>query len=610
MQKIKNIAIIAHVDHGKTTLVDQLLRKSGTFRDNQHVDERVMDSNDLEKERGITILAKTTSITYNDYRINIMDTPGHSDFGGEVERILGMVDGVLLVVDAFEGVMPQTRFVLQKSLQKGLHPIVVVNKIDRPNARPEEVLDEVLDLLIDLGADEEQLEFPVVYASALQGTSGMDYQNLSNDMEAVFTSIIEHVEDSKGDPEAPFVCQVSLLDYNDYLGRIGIGRIFEGTVRMGDTVQALTKDGVRKQFKIQKLISFHGITKVDVDQASAGEIVGIAGYPEVTVGDTVADVSVTQALPEIVIDEPTLKMNFLVNTSPFAGQEGKYLTSRNIEERLFQELRTDVSLRVEKTNSPDKWIVSGRGELHLSILLETMRREGYELQVTKPEVIIRLIDGKPYEPVEEVLVTVPKDYEGKVIETMGNRRAEIQSMHVNEAGESSILFHAYSRGLIGYTSEFITITKGYGIMNKSFLEYRPKLSGELGGRRNGVLVSMEGGTARAYGIQKLEDRGEIFIEPGTDVYEGMIVGENARVQDLPVNIVKTKQLTNVRSANKDSTVVLKRPIIFTLEQALEYINEDELVEITPENIRMRKAILDANQRNKERKRKNYETEEL
>jgi len=605
MKKIKNIAIIAHVDHGKTTLVDQLLHQSGTFRDNQQVAERVMDSNALERERGITILAKNTAIEYNDYHINILDTPGHADFGGEVERIMKMVDGVLLVVDAFEGCMPQTRFVLKKALEENLVPVVVVNKIDRPTARPAEVVDEVLDLFIELGANDEQIDFPIVYASALNGVSGLDADALTDSMDPLFKTIIDYIPSPKNDATAPLQMQVSLLDYNDYVGRIGIGRVVKGTIKNGQQVSLMRADGTVVQFRITKLYGFLGLNRIEIDEAVAGDIVAVVGMSDINVGETITAIGAEEALPLLHIDEPTLQMTFLVNNSPFAGREGKFVTSRQIQERLFLETETDVSLRVNKTESPDRWVVSGRGELHLAILIENLRRSGYELQVSKPEVIMREVDGVLSEPVEYVQVDVPEEYSGAVIESLGNRKALLQQMATNKDGQVRLVFHAYSRGLIGYTTDFVTLTKGYGILSHSFLEYQPVLKEEIVTRHNGSLVSMENGKATPYGLFQLEDRGVMFIVPGTEVYEGMIVGENARADDLAVNVVRTKNLTNVRSATKDQSVALKKPRILSLEQSLEYLADDEYCEVTPKSIRLRKQILQKNEREKAQKKKKY-----
>ncbi|ARK31153.1 translational GTPase TypA [Halalkalibacter krulwichiae] len=600
---IRNIAIIAHVDHGKTTLVDQLLKQSGTFRENEQVEERAMDSNAIEKERGITILAKNTAINYNDKRINIMDTPGHADFGGEVERIMKMVDGVLLVVDAYEGCMPQTRFVLKKALEQNLTPIVVVNKIDRDFARPAEVVDEVIDLFIDLGANEDQLEFPVVYASAINGTASMDAEKQDENMVSLFETIIETIPAPVDNSEEPLQFQVTMLDYNDYVGRIGIGRVFRGTMKVGQQVALMKLDGSVKQFRVTKMFGFLGLKRTEIQEAKAGDLIAVSGMEEINVGETVCPIENQEALPILRIDEPTLQMTFLVNNSPFAGREGKFVTSRKIEERLKSELETDVSLRVEDTDSPDVWIVSGRGELHLSILIENMRREGYELQVSKPEVIIRDIDGVRSEPMERVQIDVPEEYTGAVMESIGERKGEMLNMTNNGSGQVRLEFLVPARGLIGYTTEFLSQTRGYGIINHSFDSYAPMAQGQVGGRRQGVLVSMETGKSSQYGIMQVEDRGTIFVEPGTEIYEGMIVGEHTRDNDLSVNITKMKQQTNVRSATKDTTVTMKKPRIMTLEEALEYLNDDEYCELTPESIRLRKKILNKSEREREEKRR-------
>ncbi|AQX55341.1 translational GTPase TypA [Priestia flexa] len=602
---LRNIAIIAHVDHGKTTLVDKLLHQSGTFRTNEHVEERAMDSNDLERERGITILAKNTAINYKDTRINIMDTPGHADFGGEVERIMKMVDGVLLVVDAYEGCMPQTRFVLKKALEQKLTPIVVVNKIDRDFARPTEVVDEVIDLFIELGATEEQIEFPVVYASAINGTASVDPEKQDDNMEALFDSIIEHIPAPLDNSEEPLQFQVAMLDYNDYVGRIGVGRVFRGTMKVGQQVALMKLDGSVKQFRVTKMFGFLGLKRVEIEEAKAGDLIAVSGMEDINVGETVCPSEHQEALPVLRIDEPTLQMTFLVNNSPFAGREGKFVTSRKIEERLMSELETDVSLRVENTDSPDVWVVSGRGELHLSILIENMRREGYEIQVSKPEVIVREIDGVRCEPVERVQIDVPEEHTGSIMESMGARKGEMVDMINNGNGQVRLIFMVPARGLIGYTTEFLSLTRGFGIINHSFDSYQPMQAGQVGGRRQGVLVSMETGKSSTYGIQGVEDRGTIFLEPGTEVYEGMIVGEHTRENDLVVNICKMKQMTNMRSANKDQTTGMKKPRIMSLEQSLEYLNDDEYCEITPESIRLRKKILDKNEREKIAKKKKY-----
>ena len=595
---IRNIAIIAHVDHGKTTLVDQLLRKSGTFRENEEVETRVMDSNDIEKERGITILAKTTAIHYNGYKINILDTPGHADFGGEVERIMNMVDGVLLVVDAYEGTMPQTRFVLKKALEAGVKPIVVINKVDKPTARVEKVVDEVLDLFIELGADDDQLEFKTAYVSALNGTASLD-PDVSTQQESyddVFNLIIDEIPEPKVNPEGILQFQPALLDYNDFVGRIGIGKISSGNIKVNEMVSCVRLDGSIKQFRIQKLFGFDGLKRIEINNASAGDIVAIAGMPDISVGETVCNVGKEEALPILRIDEPTLKMTFMTNNSPFAGKEGKFVTASKIADRLFRETQKDVSLKVEQSGN-ESWTVSGRGELHLSILIENMRREGFELQVSKPEVIMKEIDGVKCEPYEDLQVEVPEASVGTVIEALGNRGAKMENM-TNENELVRLNYTIPSRGLIGFMTDFMTMTKGYGIINHTFKEYAPVENVNIGERKLGVLVSMENGKSTAYSIGNLEDRGIMFIEPGCDVYEGMIVGECNRENDLAVNVVKGKQLTNTRAAGSDHTVVLKRPRPITLEYALEYINMDELVEVTPENIRLRKEILNTELRKK------------
>ncbi|CAM3756523.1 translational GTPase TypA [Mesobacillus thioparans] len=604
-EDIRNIAIIAHVDHGKTTLVDQLLKQSGTFRTNEHVEERAMDSNDLERERGITILAKNTAISYKDTRINILDTPGHADFGGEVERIMKMVDGVLLVVDAYEGCMPQTRFVLKKALEQHLTPIVVVNKIDRDFARPAEVVDEVIDLFIELGADEDQLEFPVVYASAINGTASMDPEKQDENMQSLYESIIDHIPAPVDNREEPLQFQVALLDYNDYVGRIGIGRVFRGTMKVGQQVALMKLDGSVKQFRVTKIFGFFGLKRQEIQEANAGDLIAVSGMEDINVGETVCPFDNQDPLPVLRIDEPTLQMTFLVNNSPFAGREGKYLTARKIEERLRAQLQTDVSLRVDNTDSPDEWIVSGRGELHLSILIENMRREGYELQVSKPEVIVRVIDGVRSEPVERVQIDVPEEHTGSIMESIGARKGEMLDMINNGSGQVRLIFNVPARGLIGYTTEFLTLTRGYGIINHTFDSYQPMLQGQVGGRRQGVLVSMESGKSSTYGIMQVEDRGTIFVEPGTEIYEGMIVGEHTRENDITVNITKVKAATNIRSANKDQTSVIKKPRIMTLEESLEYLNDDEYCEVTPESIRLRKKILDKNERERQAKKKKF-----
>ena len=597
MKKIKNVAIIAHVDHGKTTLVDKLLQSSGTFRENEEVEERVMDSNDIEKERGITILAKTTAIDYDGFRINILDTPGHADFGGEVERIMNMVDGVLLVVDAYEGTMPQTRFVLKKALDAGVTPIVVVNKIDKPTARPKEVVDEVIDLFIELGADIDQLDFPVVYASAINGTSSLhpELETQENSMKHILDMIVSYIPSPQIE-EGSLQFQPALLDYHDYVGRIGVGIVKRGNIKVNQMVSCCRIDGSIKQFRIQKMFGYLGLKRIEIEEASAGDIIAIAGLPDISVGETVCEVGSEETLPVLRIDEPTLQMTFGTNTSPFAGKEGKFLTARKIEERLFKETERDVSLKVEK-NDNESWIVSGRGELHLSILIENMRREGYELQVSKPQVIVKEIDGVKCEPYEELQIDIPEEYVGSVIEALGNREGSMENMS-NHENQVRLLYTIPSRGLIGFTTEFMTLTKGYGMMNHTYKEYRKMASTSVGKRKNGVLVSMENGKSTAYALGGLEDRGIMFIEPGVDVYEGMIVGENNHDNDLAVNVVKGKNLTNTRSSSKDHTVVLKRPRIFSLESALDFIDDDEFVEVTPAAFRLRKKILNTAERKK------------
>lgn len=596
MKKVKNIAIIAHVDHGKTTIVDQLLTTSGLFRDNQEVQVRMMDSNDLEKERGITILAKNTAVDYKDYVINILDTPGHADFGGEVERILKMVDGVLLVVDAYEGCMPQTRFVLKKAMEQGLKPIVVVNKVDKPQARCDDVIDEVMELLIELDADIEQLDFPVVYTSAINGQSGYSPTELVNDMTPLFDSIIENILDAPQDIDAPLQMQISLLDYNDYVGRIGIGRINTGKVKVGQTVSLSRNDGSVENFKVIKLFGFSGLNRVEIDEAYAGDIVAIVGKDDINVSETVCDVDHVNPCEALSVEEPTLQMEFMVNDSPFAGKEGKFVTARKLEERLHLQTQTDVALRVEDTEDPAKFLVSGRGELHLSILIENLRREGYELQVGKPKVIFKEIDGVMCEPTEFVSIDVPDEYVGSVIEALGHRKAEMQEMKPTNNGTTKLEYIAYARALIGFSQEFITMTKGYGIYSHIFLEYKPKMELDVKTRFNGVLISMDQGKTTAYSMFKLEDRGIMIVEPGVDVYEGMIVGIHNKNNDLVVNVTKQKEQTNVRSATKDNTITLKKAKQMSLEQYIEMLADDELLECTPENIRLRKRYLNKTER--------------
>ncbi|MCD8860945.1 translational GTPase TypA [Mammaliicoccus sciuri] len=608
-ENVRNIAIIAHVDHGKTTLVDELLKQSGIFRENEHIAERAMDSNDLEKERGITILAKNTAIDYKDHRINILDTPGHADFGGEVERIMKMVDGVVLVVDAYEGTMPQTRFVLKKALEQNLKPVVVVNKIDKPSARPEQVVDEVLDLFIELDANDEQLEFPVVYASALSGTASLESDKQDENMQCLYETILEYVPAPIDNRDEPLQFQVALLDYNDYVGRIGVGRVFRGTIKVGQQVSLVKIDGTVKNFRVTKIFGFFGLNRIEIDEAYAGDLIAISGMEDINVGETITPQDHVEALPILRIDEPTLEMTFSVNNSPFAGKEGTYVTARKIEERLETQLETDVSLRVTPTDSPDAWVVAGRGELHLSILIENMRREGYELQVSKPQVIIKEIDGVKSEPYERVQIDVPDEYTGAIIESLGSRKGEMVDMQSNENGQTKLIFIVPARGLIGYTTEFMSMTRGYGIINHTFDSYRPRIKGRIGGRRNGVLVSIDKGVASTYAILNLEDRGVNFMEPGTEVYEGMIVGENTRENDLTVNITKVKAANNIRSATKEQTTTMKKPRILTLEEALEYLNDDELVEVTPESIRLRKKLLDKAERERAQKRQKMAEQE-
>ena len=605
-EDIRNVAIIAHVDHGKTTLVNQLLEQSDTLDERTKIDERAMDSNDIEKERGITILAKNTAVNYKGHHINIMDTPGHADFGGEVERIMTMVDGVVLVVDAYEGTMPQTRFVLKKAFEANLTPIVVVNKIDKPSARPSEVVDEVLDLFIELGADDEMLDFPVVYASALSGTSSLsdDPADQSETMDPIFDTILNEIPAPVDNSEEGLQFQVSLLDYNDYVGRIGIGRVFRGTIRVGDQVTLMKLDGTEKNFRVTKLFGFLGLDRVEINEAKAGELIAVSGMEDIFVGETVVDSTIKEALEPLRIDEPTLQMTFLTNDSPFAGQEGKHVTSRKLEERLRYELHTDVSLRVDNTESPDAWVVSGRGELHLSILIENMRREGYELQVSRPEVIIREIDGVKSEPFELVQIDTPEEYQGSIIDALNQRRGTMVDMISTGLGTTRLTYHVPARGMIGFTTYFMSLTHGYGILNHTFDHYAPYINEAIGGRRNGALVSTDTGKATTYGIMQVEDRGTIFVNPGTAVYGGMIVGESTREKDIVVNIIRSKNLTNVRSSNKDQTASIKTPKLMTLEESLEFMGDDEYCEVTPESIRLRKSILNESERAKAAKKKN------
>lgn len=603
MKNIRNIAIIAHVDHGKTTLVDSMLKQSGVFRNNEVVSERVMDSNDLEKERGITILAKNTAVTYKDIKINIVDTPGHADFGGEVERALSMVDGVLLIVDAFEGPMPQTKFVLRKALEANLKPLVVVNKSDRPDARPHEVIDEVFELCLELGANEQQLDFQVIYASAKEGWARKEIEDADDNMESLFEAIVNNVPSPDCESEGPFQMLVANLEYDSYLGKYAIGRINRGQVKQGDNIAVIRHNGSVDRGKIAKLFVYSGLKKLEVQNATAGDIVAIAGLEEVNIGETLADINRPEQLPVIEVDEPTLSMTFMVNNSPFAGQEGEFVTSRKLRERLFRELDSNVSLRVEETDSADAFKVSGRGELHLSILIETMRREGYELQVSKPEVIYKNIDGQVMEPVEHLVLDVPDENIGSVIENLGRRKGEMLNMTPSGNSSTKIEFDIPARGLIGFRSEFLTETRGRGIMSHTFKGYQP-YKGEIRHRYNGALIAWETGEATTYGMLQVEDRGTMFIIPGTKVYEGMIVGVNNREKDLEVNVCKRKQLTNMRASGSDETVKLKEPRLLSLEESIEFINDDELVEVTPLSIRMRKKVLGKDDRVKYNKQIN------
>jgi GTP-binding protein len=611
---IRNIAIIAHVDHGKTTLVDHMLRQTGTFRANQELVSRVMDSNDLERERGITILAKNTAVFYRSaqhpdgIKINIVDTPGHTDFAGEVERTLKMVDGVLLLVDAAEGPLPGTKFVLKKSLELNLQPIVVINKIDRKDARPHEVLDEVFELFLSLGANDQQLDFPTLYSIAKQGIARREIEDESTTLEPLFEAIVATVPPPAGDPSAPFQMLVTTIDYNDYLGRLGIGRISRGTIRLGSPMKVIHRDGSLEDARVTKIYTFEGLKRIEVPEASVGDIIALAGMEDVDIGETIADATDPTPLPFVSIEEPTLSMNFLVNNSPFAGQEGKYVTTRHLSERLARELRSNVSLRVELTDQPDAFRVSGRGELHLGILIETMRREGYEFQVSRPEVLYKRIDDVLSEPMEQVIIDVPDEFVGVVIENLGQRRGEMNHM-VQVQGHTRLEFIVPARGLIGFRSEFMTQTKGTGILHHNFYGYEP-VKGEISTRTRGALVALEDGVAVAYAMWKLQERSVFFIEPGTRVYAGMIVGENSREQDLVVNVCKTKHLTNMRASGADEAIRLETPRIMTLEQAIEWIGNDEYVEVTPKSIRLRKKYLDHTERNRMSKKKPEPTELL
>ncbi len=601
-QDIRNVAIIAHVDHGKTTLVDELLKQSGIFRQNEQVAERVMDSNDLERERGITILSKNTAVHYKGVKINIVDTPGHADFGGEVERILMMVDGVLLLVDAFEGCMPQTRFVLKKALGLKKKVIVVVNKIDRPGARPAEVIDEVLDLFIELGAQEDQLDFPVVYASAKDGYSSLDPTVREGDMRPLFDSILEHIDPPKGDMNGPLQILFSSLDYDDYIGRIGVGRVERGRIKRNEQVVLCKTDGERENVKVSKLYQFEGLKRVEVEEASLGDLVCVSGIADLNIGETACDPEHLEPLPFVKIDEPTISMNFIVNNSPFAGQEGKFVTSRNLRDRLFKEVETNVSMRVEETDSTDTFKVSGRGELHLSILIETMRRQGYEFQVSRPKVIMKKENGVLLEPMELLIVEVPEQYVGSVMEKLGSRKGELENMGVRDGGMTHLEFKIPARGLIGYRSEFMTDTNGNGILNQLFAGYEP-YKGDIQTRDRGSIVVHETGETTGYGLFNTQDRGRLFVGPGVPVYEGMIVGECAKSEDVVCNVCKQKHLTNTRASGSDDALRLVPPTVLSLEQCMEFIKDDELLEVTPTSLRLRKVILSKEQRMKQQFRK-------
>ncbi len=587
---LRNIAIIAHVDHGKTTLVDAMFKNSGIFRDNEQVADRVMDSNDLERERGITILSKNTSVMHNGVKINIVDTPGHADFGGEVERVLGMVEGVLLVVDAFEGAMPQTRFVLKKALELNLKPIVVINKIDRPQARCEEVIDEVLDLFIDLGANDDQADFPVVYASAKQGICGLEQDELKSDLTPLFDVILEHVPAPCGKKDEPLQIRIANIDYDEYIGKIAVGKVARGTAHYGETIALCHTDGTVSNVKTGRVYTFEGLKRQEVESVSAGDIVCVSGLGDINIGETICSTDCIDPLPIIEVDEPTISMNFMVNNSPFAGQEGDFVTSRHLRDRLFKELETNVSLKVEETDSADCFKVSGRGELHLSILIETMRRQGYEFQVSRPQVIFKEKNGKKLEPMERLVIDVPEEFSGSVIEKLSIRKGQMENMQPNQDGYMRLEFLIPSRGLIGYRNEFLTDTKGNGVMN-SILEGFDEYKGEMVTRTRGSMIAWESGTTVSYGLLNAELRGALFLGPGVKVYEGMIVGENAKGEDLTVNVCKKKHVTNMRAAGSDDTVKLTPPVNMSLEQCLEFISDDELVEVTPESIRLRKRIL-------------------
>ncbi|MWV15162.1 translational GTPase TypA [Pseudomonas sp. L-22-4S-12] len=602
IENLRNIAIIAHVDHGKTTLVDKLLRLSGTLDRKELESERVMDSNDQEKERGITILAKNTALKWNGYDINIVDTPGHADFGGEVERVMSMVDSVLLVVDAQDGPMPQTRFVTQKAFKAGLRPIVVVNKIDRPGARPDWVIDQIFDLFDNLGATEEQLDFPIVYASALNGIAGLDHENMDEHMDALFQAIVDHVPAPKVDVDGPFQMQISQLDYNSFLGVIGIGRIARGKVKTNTPVVAIGADGKKRQGRILKIMGHSGLHRVEVAEAQAGDIVCVSGMDELYISDTLCDMNNVEALPPLSVDEPTVSMTFQVNDSPFCGKEGKFVTSRNIKERLEKELLHNVALRVEEGESADKFKVSGRGELHLSVLIETMRREGFEMAVGRPEVVIKEVNGEKQEPYENVIVDIEEIHQGALMEQMGLRKGDLTNMVPDGKGRIRLEYTIPARGLIGFRNSFLTMTSGSGILTSTFSHYGPIKVGEVGHRQNGVLVSMATGKALTYSLETLQDRGKLFLEPGQDIYEGQLAGIHSRDNDLVINPTKGKKLDNMRASGKDEVIALVPPIKFTLEQALEFIDDDELVEVTPKSIRLRKKFLSETDRKRHSKK--------
>ena len=603
---IRNIAIIAHVDHGKTTLVNQLLKQSDTLPEHMALEDRAMDSNDIERERGITILSKNTAVKYGDTTINILDTPGHADFGGEVERIMHMVDGALLLVDAYEGTMPQTRFVLKKALEAGVKPIVVINKIDRPGARPKEVLDEVLELFIELGANDEQLDFPVVYASALNGTSSYDPDPAKQEetMNPIFDTIIKAIPAPVDNADEPLQFQITMLDWDDYVGRIGVGRIYRGKVKVGDNITVMKRDGSTQNFRVTKLFGFFGLKRNEITEAKAGDIIAISGINDIFVGETIASAENPEALPLLKIDPPTLQMDFVANDSPFSGREGDKVTPKKLEDRLIKQTRTDVSLRVEPTDQLNAWTVSGRGELHLSILVEEMRREGFELQLSRPKVIYREIDGKMCEPFEAVQVDTPDEYVGSVIDSLSQRKGEMKNMTSTGNNQTRLDFLVPSRGLIGYNNEFMSQTGGYGIMNHSFDSYKPVVKNWEPGRQNGALVSISQGKSTTYSLQTVEQRGELFIGAGVEVYEGMIVGQSSRDRDIAVNVIKGKNLTNTRAAGKDHAAAIRTPKTLTLEEAIEFLNDDEYCEVTPDSIRLRKKILNTSERQKADKKRN------